>query len=92
MSLSRIPSFRRRLASRERVVGTFQKTPSAVISELIGMSGLDCVCIDAEHAPFDRTAMDSAILGARAQDLPTLVRVPDQGASHILNALDLGAT
>lgn len=92
MTVSRIQGFRRRLGARKGTVGTFQKTPNSAVTEVLGMSGLDCVCIDAEHAPFDRAAMDVALLAARAHDLPTLVRVPTAGASGILNALDLGAT
>ncbi|MDE2296026.1 MAG: aldolase [Gammaproteobacteria bacterium] len=89
---TRLGTFRRRLAARERIVGTFQKTPHATVTELLGMAGLDCVCIDAEHAPFDRAAIDVCVLSARGADLPSLVRVPSPEASHILNALDLGAT
>ena len=89
---ARIGTFRQRLTAKERIVGTFQKTPSATITELLGLSGLDCVCIDAEHAPFDRTAIDSAVLSARGVDLPSLVRVPSADPAQILNALDLGAS
>ena len=88
---TRIGTFRQRLVAKDRIVGTFQKTPNPTITELLGMSGLDCVCIDAEHAPFDRAAIDLSVLSARGVDLPSLVRVPSAEASHILNALDLGA-
>lgn len=89
---ARIGAFRRRLLARELLVGTFLKTPSAAVAEILGLSGLDCVCVDAEHAPFDRASLDTVLLGARAQDLPSLVRVPDAQPATILNALDLGAT
>jgi 2-keto-3-deoxy-L-rhamnonate aldolase RhmA len=89
---TRIASFRARLQARELLVGTFLKTPSAAIAEILGLSGLNCLCVDAEHAPFDRAAMDTVLLAARAHDLPCLVRPPHAGAAEILNALDLGAT
>ncbi len=92
MNTARIASFRRRLLDRQSLVGTFLKTPSAGVAEIIGLSGLDCLCVDAEHAPFDRAALDAVLLATRAQDLPSLVRVADAGRSGILNALDLGAT
>lgn len=89
---SRIPAFRERLLAHQPLVGTFQKTPNATVTEILALSGLDCVCIDAEHAPFDRADLDGAIRGARGHDLPSLVRVPDASPTHILNAMDLGAT
>jgi 2-keto-3-deoxy-L-rhamnonate aldolase RhmA len=92
LTTTRIGAFRRRLLARELLVGTFLKTPSAPLAELIGLSGLDCLCVDAEHAPFDRAALDVVLLAARAQDLPSLVRVPEAEAAAILNALDLGAS
>ena len=45
--------------------------------------------IDQEHAPFDRTTSDIALLAARAADMPALVRVP--GPEAILSVLDCGA-
>jgi len=89
---TRIDSFRARLQSRTPLVGTFLKTPSGPITEILGLSGLDCLCIDAEHAPFDRAALDTVLLAARAHDLPSLVRPLHADAAEILNALDLGAT
>lgn len=41
-SSTRITTFRQRLIAKERIVGTFQKTPNATITELLGLSGLDC--------------------------------------------------
>lgn len=90
-SASRIENFRSRLLGGKGLIGTFVKTPHPSIVEIIGRSSLDCVCIDAEHAPFDRAALDVALLAARAVDLPALVRVPRADAADILNALDLGA-
>ena len=86
------PSFRRRLLSGERLIGTFVKTPSPIVVEVLGLTKLDCLCLDAEHAPFDRIAIDGALAMARAARIPTLVRVPTASPEHILNALDCGAT
>ena len=60
--------------------------------EVLGHAPLDCLCIDAEHAPFDRRDLDLAVLAARAADMPSLVRIAHQHPSEILNALDIGAT
>lgn len=86
------PSFRRRLLAGERLIGTFIKTPSPIVVEVLGLTKLDCLCLDAEHAPFDRIAIDGALAMARAAQMPALVRVPSASPEHILNALDCGAT
>lgn len=74
------------------LAGTFLKTPHHVIIEVLAHAGLDFLCLDAEHAPFDRTAMDASLAVARALGLPILIRVPSADPADILNALDLGAT
>lgn len=84
-------SFRRRFLARELVVGTFIKTPTGHATEILGDLGFDFVVIDQEHAPFDRGAVDQAMLAARAAGTAGIVRVPDAGASGILSVLDCGA-
>lgn len=85
-------TFKDRLVTGERIVGTFIKTPSPIVTEVLGLTTLDCLCVDAEHAPFDRMAIDGCIAAARAVSKPILVRVPVATPEHILNALDCGAT
>ncbi|HUC49840.1 MAG TPA: aldolase/citrate lyase family protein [Xanthobacteraceae bacterium] len=83
-------SFRQRLLAAEPLVGTFLKTPTSHATEIVGDLGFDFVVIDQEHAPFDRTTTDIALLAARALDTPALVRV--SGPDAILSVLDCGAT
>ncbi len=47
--------------------------------------------LDAEHAPWDRSTLDAAILAGWATGLPLFVRVADHQAAHLLQALDMGA-
>ena len=75
-----------------QLLGTFVKTPHPHIIEVLALADLPFIVLDAEHAPFDRTTLDSCILAARANQLPCIVRVQDSQASTILNALDCGAT
>lgn len=82
-------SFRQRVIAREPLIGTFLKTPTGHATEIIGDAGFDFVVIDQEHAPFDRTSSDIALLAARAAGMPALVRVP--GPDAILSVLDCGA-
>jgi 2-keto-3-deoxy-L-rhamnonate aldolase RhmA len=92
MNLPRHEGFKARLAKRELMMGTFLKTPSPIVCEVLGLSPLDCVCIDAEHAPFGRMEIDGCIAALRAADMPSFVRVQTGNAGEILTVLDAGAT
>lgn len=84
--------FKDRLAAGDLLVGTLVKTPSPLVVEVLSLAALDCLCLDAEHAPFDRMQLDLCLLAARAARKPVLVRLPSAAPEHILNALDCGAT
>lgn len=83
---------RRRMAADARLAGTFLKTPAIEMIEVLAKSGLDFLCLDQEHAPFDRARLDACLAVARALDFPILVRVPTAQPQDILQALDAGAT
>lgn len=85
-------TFRSRLLNEDLLVGTFVKTPSMMVAEVLAQTDLDVVCIDAEHSPFDRRDIDQALFAYRAANKPSLVRVPSSSPEQILNALDCGAT
>lgn len=91
MSGPRIHAFRRRLLDGEPLLGTFVKTPSPVVCEVLSATPLDALCLDAEHAPFGRVEMDTCLAVTLLSDMPTLVRVPSAAPPAILNALDCGA-
>jgi len=83
---------RARMARGDTLVGTFLKTPAHELVEVLAPSGLDFLCLDAEHAAFDRARTDACLALARALGLPALVRVPWGRPEHIQSALDAGAT
>ena len=82
---------RQRVRGGEVVLGAFIKIGDGQVAELLGRTGLDFAIIDAEHAPFDLTAIDRVVLGGLSAGLPCLVRPPDRTASFIGQCLDLGA-
>jgi 2-keto-3-deoxy-L-rhamnonate aldolase RhmA len=84
-------SLKDRIAAGEPLFGTFLKTPSPIIVEVLAQCGLDLLCIDAEHAPFERLAIDACVMAARTAAFPVIVRTPSAAPEHILNALDCGA-
>jgi 2-keto-3-deoxy-L-rhamnonate aldolase RhmA len=83
-------SFRERVRSAERLLGTFVKTASYQTVEVLGAAGLDFLVVDAEHAPFGRGDLDVCMLAARAVGLPALVRIPDDADRTVLDVLDVG--
>ncbi|WP_086930002.1 HpcH/HpaI aldolase family protein [Agarilytica rhodophyticola] len=85
-------NFRQRLLEKQLLVGTFQKTPAMMISEVLAKTNLDIVCLDAEHSPFDRKDIDACILAFRSEQKPSIVRPASGAPEQILNALDCGAT
>lgn len=85
-------SLKNRIAAREQLLGSFVKTPSPMLCEVLGKSALDLLCLDAEHSPFDRLVQDQCLHALRSEGMPSLVRVPTAAPEHVLNALDCGAT
>jgi 2-keto-3-deoxy-L-rhamnonate aldolase RhmA len=83
--------FKERLRARETIVGTWVKTPHPVVVEVLAMSPLDCLVLDAEHSPFDRATLDACAFAARSGGMPALVRPQSGAPEQILNALDIGA-
>lgn len=83
--------FADRLRAGDIIAATWVKTPSPIIVEVLSLTSLDCLVLDAEHAPFDRASLDLCILAARSYAKPVLVRPLTSGHEHILNALDCGA-
>jgi len=92
MTTATVATFRHRLLSKEILIGTFVKTPSPIICEVLGLTELDTVCLDAEHAPFGRIELDNCVQALRAAQMPSLIRVAANSQEYILQALDYGAT
>lgn len=84
-------SFRERLLAGDLLSGTWVKTPHPHVVEVLALSPLDVLVLDAEHAPFDRGNLDQCVLAARAGGKPVLVRPASSAHEQILNALDIGA-
>jgi 2-keto-3-deoxy-L-rhamnonate aldolase RhmA len=80
------------MAPTEIQVGTFVKTLSPHVVEVIGTTSLDFVVIDAEHAPFDRAMLDLMVLAGKAARIPVFVRIPSIDPAIVLSTLDIGAT
>jgi 2-keto-3-deoxy-L-rhamnonate aldolase RhmA len=86
-----VSSLKERLGAGDLIAATWVKTPHPHVVEVLALSGLDALAIDAEHAPFDRAAIDLAVLASKTNAIPVLVRVPSASPEAILQALDSGA-
>jgi 2-keto-3-deoxy-L-rhamnonate aldolase RhmA len=85
-------SFKERLARGDLIVGTWIKTPDPSVVEVLALTELDCLVLDAEHAPFDRRDVDRGVLAAKHSAKPMLVRIPAGRPEYALQVLDCGAT
>lgn len=85
-------SFKAQVARRAPLAGTFVKSASPDVVELLGYAGLDFAVLDAEHAPFGVAEIGQLVLAARATALPCLVRLPTLQPALCGQMLDLGAT
>jgi 4-hydroxy-2-oxoheptanedioate aldolase len=82
---------KRNLQEGKNVIGTFVKIydPSAV--ELLGLTGYDFVIIDNEHVAMSREKMVQLIRAADVTGMVPIVRVRENRAVEVLQALDEGA-
>ena len=83
--------FKDKLVAKELLLGAFIKTPHPIIVEIMANAGFDFLVLDAEHAPFDRTTIDTMLIAGRAEKCPIIVRVPNSTPEWMLNVLDAGA-
>jgi 2-keto-3-deoxy-L-rhamnonate aldolase RhmA len=83
--------FRQRVRDGAVLIGTFIKTASHQVAEIVGAAEMDFAIVDAEHAPFDLMTLDRMVLAGRGASLPCLVRVAELAAAPIGQVLDLGA-
>jgi 2-keto-3-deoxy-L-rhamnonate aldolase RhmA len=72
-------------------LGTFVKTASPHVVEVLGTTKLDFVCLDAEHAPMDRATLDLMVLASRAANIAAFIRIAEVNPAVVLSALDIGA-
>lgn len=84
-------TFSERLRQGQPLAGIFQKFASHQVVEILGLTGMDFVVLDAEHAPFDPSQIDVSILASQAVDMPLLVRIASADSASILSVLDMGA-
>lgn len=85
-------TLRQRIHAGETLIGTFVKTPTPHVVEILGLAGLDFAVADQEHAPIGLAEMDMLSMAARTSGLPLLSRRWGAQPDWIAPILDLGCT
>jgi 4-hydroxy-2-oxoheptanedioate aldolase len=85
-------SVKAQLRDKGFVAGPFVEVGSPALVEMLGLAGFDFAIIDCEHAAFSGETVGELIRAAEAASIAPLVRVRQNDAGAVLEALDLGAT
>ena len=83
------PSFRQRLQSGERLLGTMITLASAETAEVLAGVGFDWFFLDNEHSPMEAVELQGVIRAMGST--PCVVRVSHSAEVPIKKALDIGA-
>ncbi|GAA4707462.1 aldolase/citrate lyase family protein [Pseudonocardia yuanmonensis] len=75
--------------SFDGAVAGWCQLPSPAAAEIVGSSGVDLVCLDAQHGLLGDDSLLASLQALRG--VPTLVRVPHNAPDPISRALDRGA-
>lgn len=80
-----------KLMAGKKVLGTYVKSTDPAMIEVLCLSGLDCILLDNEHTAMSKETMASLLRTSELYDVTGIVRVRQNDASMILQALDAGA-
>ena len=84
-------TFRQRLQDGETTIGTFQILDSPMVSEIVGLSGMDFTIIDQEHGPLTAESAVAMCAAAERGGAAPIVRVRENTEGEVQRALDVGA-
>lgn len=79
------------LREGKSVIGTFVKLTDPCTIEILALSGFDFIIIDNEHTAMSKESMVNLIRTSEISGIVPTVRVRENSAAEILQALDAGA-
>ena len=79
------------LKEGKNAIGTFVKLNDPSVVEVLGLTGFDFIIIDNEHTAMSKESMTALIRATELSGLTPVVRVRENSAPEILQALDAGA-
>ena len=74
------------------VIGIWSIIPSPILSEIIGMAGLDFQILDMEHGIYDLPTIENSVRASEAVGCSALVRVAGSNLYSIQSCLDIGVS
>lgn len=83
-------NIKQRLKNKELVINGFIRFPDASTAEIMALSGVDIIVIDAEHYPFDTKTVMNIIRACQAHGAACAMRLPDANPAKIAKAMDMG--
>lgn len=83
--------FLEKLDAGQTVIGPFSKTSDPSMIEAMGFAGFDFIIIDLEHGPNSILNAQNLVRAAQITGAFPIIRVPENAASAIGKALDIGA-
>jgi len=86
-----VNKLREKMQNKEKVYGTFSHLGSGVTIECLGLTGLDFVVIDTEHAPYSVQDTLDFIRAAEVRGITPIVRVQDHSRPSLHKMLNCGA-
>jgi len=84
-------ALRDKFKHNETAFGLWVTSEAPAVTEVVGMLGIDWICIDMEHGYLDYRDIQMHLMAAKGTDLSVFVRPPAQDLEPIKRALDLGA-
>jgi len=82
---------KRALKNHARQLGLWLSLTDPGIAEVLATTGVDVLCIDAEHAPWDLASIQAALRVLAAYPVAAMVRLPHADDALIKQVLELGA-
>ncbi len=81
-----------RLKAGQPVFGTFVKSDSPNIAEMLGYSGFDFAIIDCEHSTYSFREAEDMVRACQLADMASIVRIDGPRPGLVHHALESGAT
>ena len=87
-----VNSLKDKLKKGHSVIGIWSIIPSLILSEIIGMAGIDFQIFDMEHGVYDLPAIENSVRASESVGCSTLVRVAGSDLFSIQSCLDIGVS
>jgi 2-keto-3-deoxy-L-rhamnonate aldolase RhmA len=80
-----------RIRRRERLLGTFVKSPDGSVAEILACAGFDYLIADLDHSALGLRELEGIVRAAAVWSVPVIVRLTPDGLHEAGRVLDAGA-